>query len=304
MTRETEPAIVAARGDGGQPLRWSQGTWLGLSLAAAGLATAGNIIGLLRINEIYGEAYPALTVQAIAQDGVNLALVAPLIVISAIAVHRGSVAAYPIWLGALTFTVYNYVIYTFSIQFGPLFLLWLAVLGLATYALIGGLRVNESWSLTSRASGVGPRRTAGWFLIVIGVTFALLWLTDIVRAMRAGAVPPAAADLGLPTNPVHVLDLAFFLPAAITVGVFLLRRTQAGTALGAALLLFVALTGVPIMATPVIAWARGDAATWGLLVPIGAITVASAALSIGMARSLRPATPTAGAVAPGARREL
>jgi hypothetical protein len=211
-----------------------------------------------------------------------------LIVISALAVHRGSVVTYPIWLGALTFTVYNYVIYTFSVHFGPLFPLWLGVLGLGAYALIGGLLTIDSRSLIAHATGVGPRRTAGWFLIVVGAAFALLWLTDIARALRTGAIPPGAADLGLPTNPVHVLDLAFFLPAAIAVGVFLLRRVEAGVVLGPALLLFLALTGVPILATPVVAWARGDAATWALLVPIGAITVASAGLSIGMARSLRP----------------
>jgi hypothetical protein len=257
---------------------------------AAGFAVAGNIVSLGGINEIYGEANPALTVQAIAQDVVDLVLVAPLIVISAIAVHRGSVPAYPVWLGALTFTVYNYVIYTFAIHFGPLFLVWLAVLSLGMYALIGGLLAIDSGSVVARASGVGPRRTAGWFLIIVGAAFALLWLMDIVRALRSGVIPPAAADLGLPTNPVHVLDLAFFLPAAIAVGVFLLRRSAAGIVLGPALLLFLSLTGVPIMATPVVAWACGDAATWALLIPIGAITVASAALSIRMARSLRPAT--------------
>jgi hypothetical protein len=89
---------------------------------------------------------------------------------------------------------------------------------------------------------------------------------------------------------VHVLDLGFFLPAAIAVGVLLLRNARAGVVLGPAVLLFLALTGVPIMATPVVASARGDSSTWALLIPIGAITVASAGLGIRMARSLRPAT--------------
>jgi hypothetical protein len=290
MTSAIQPGMAVTRDDVGDPWRWSPRPWLRLSLVAAGLAVAGNIVSLLGINEIYGEAHPALTVQAIAQDLVDLVLVAPLIVISAIAVRRGSVPTYPIWLGALTFTVYNYIIYTFAIHFGPLFLVWLAVLGLGTYALIGGLLAIDSASVTARASGAGPRRTAGWFLIVVGAAFALLWLMDIVQALRAGVIPPAAADLGLPTNPVHVLDLALFLPAAIAVGASLLRSAPAGVVLGPALLLFLALTGVPIMATPVVAWARGDAATWALLIPIGAITVASAGLSSRMARSWRPAT--------------
>lgn len=262
--------------------------WLLLSVVAAALAAFGNIIGLLSVDRIYGEAYPALTVQAVAQDLVNLVVVAPLIVISSIAVHRGSMGAYPIWIGAVTFTLYNYVIYTFAIHFGPLFLLWVAVLGLVTYALIGGLLAMDPGSMTARGAGVGLRRTAGWFLIAVGVAFALLWLTDIARALRRGEIPAAAADLGLPTNPVHVLDLALFLPAAIVVGVFLLRGAPAGDVPGPALLLLLALTGLPIMVTPFVAWARGDDATWALLIPIGAITTASTWLSIRLVQALGP----------------
>ncbi len=189
--------------------------------------------------------------------------------------------AYPIWIGAVTFTVYNYVIYTFAIHFGPLFLLWVAVLGLAMYALIGGLLAIDL-GLDDGASR-RSRPTPGRGLVPdhVGVAFALLWLMDIARALRDDEIPAAAADLGLPTNPVHVLDLALFLPAAIVVGVFLLRSAPAGFVLGPALLLFLALTGLPIMVTPFVAWARGDDTTWALLIPIGAITVASTGFASG-----------------------
>ena len=39
----------------------------------------------------------------------------------------------------MTFTVYNYVIYVVAIDFGPLFLLWVAVLGAALFCLVGGV---------------------------------------------------------------------------------------------------------------------------------------------------------------------
>jgi len=52
----------------------------------------------------------------------------------------------------------------------------------------------------------------------------LLWLSEDVPALLAGGVPQSVRDMALPTNPVHVLDLAFFLPAVITIGVQLLRR--------------------------------------------------------------------------------
>jgi hypothetical protein len=99
MTSAIQPGMVVTRDYVGEPWRWSPRPWLLLSLVAAGLAIAGNVVSLVGINEIYGEAHPVLTVHAIAQDVVDLVLVAPLIVISAIAVRRGSVPAYPIWLG-------------------------------------------------------------------------------------------------------------------------------------------------------------------------------------------------------------
>ncbi len=74
--------------------RSSPRPWLLLSVLAAALAFAGNIIGLLSVDGIYGETYPALTIQAVAQDLADFFVVAPLIVISAIAVHRGSMGAY------------------------------------------------------------------------------------------------------------------------------------------------------------------------------------------------------------------
>ena len=112
--------------------------WLWLSIAAAIVAAVGSVIGLA-VSRIYAGLTPVFLPQAIAQDVANLLLAAPALVILAVLALRGSLRAYLLWLGVLTFTVYNYVIYTFSIPFGPLFLLWVAVLGMCIYALIGGV---------------------------------------------------------------------------------------------------------------------------------------------------------------------
>lgn len=132
------------------------------------------------------------------------------------------------WLGCLGFTVYNYVIYTFSVHFGPLFLLWVAVLGLSTYALIGGLATVNAARIKAR---FGPQtlRGPGWFLVAVAVLFALLWLREIVPDLVGGVPSRSASDWRVPTNPVHVLDLAIFLPAAATSGILLLRRHRLAT---------------------------------------------------------------------------
>jgi hypothetical protein len=259
--------------------------WLWLSVPAALLAIAGSVVGLADVDGIYGKETREFIDQAIAQDVVNLAVVAPAVIGLALFARRGSLPAYLAWLGTLAFTVYNYVIYAFSIHVGPLFLAWVVVLGLSLYALIGGLAVLDPDTAKARC-GHPPRMLAGWFLIVVAVLFALLWLRDIIPAMLSGDAPEGARELALPSSPVHVLDLSFFLPAALTTGILLLRRRAWAYLTAPGLLVFLALTGLPILATPFIADARGDTAGWAVLAPVGVVTVASLTL---LGRLLRTA---------------
>jgi hypothetical protein len=53
----------------------------------------------------------------------------------------------------------------------------------------------------------------GALLFVFGLLFALQWLSEIVLAIFSGTAPKGFADTGHPVNPIHVLDLAFVLPA-------------------------------------------------------------------------------------------
>jgi hypothetical protein len=272
------------------PFARSAGTWLWMSVAAALIAAAGNIAGLTAIGDVYAHETPAFVNQAIAQDIINLAIVSPAIIVLALLARRGTLAAYLAWLGAMSFTVYNYVIYTLSVHAGPLFLPWVAVLGLSLYALIGGLAAIDVSSVKARIAKV-PRRTAGWFLIIIAVLFTGLWLTDILPAVLSGQIPSGAKELGLPSNPVHVLDLAFYLPATFAAGILLLRNRAWAYAIAPGLLIFLALTGIPIMLTPFIADARGNTPGWAVLPPIAAITIASLALAIRLLWAARDTSP-------------
>ena len=177
------------------------------------LGVIGSVISLLDVQRYYGAETELFIDQAIAQDIVNLAIVMPLMAFFAWRALRGSTASYLVWLGFLTFTVYNYFIYPFSIHFGPLFLLWVAVLGTSIFALVGGAQSLDA-NAVANALDFRKERLAAGFLMLTAVLFALLWLSDIVPALVDGSAPTAATDVNLPTNPVHVLDLAFFLPAS------------------------------------------------------------------------------------------
>jgi hypothetical protein len=266
--------------------------WLWLSILAALLAVAGSVIALA-VPSIYAGLTPVFLPQALAQDIANLAVVSPAWLILAALALRGSLRAYLLWLGVLTFTVYNYVIYTFSIPFGPLFLLWVAVLGLSLYALIGGVTAVDHKAAASSFTSRRAITVTAWFLIVTAVLFGLLWLSEDVPALLSGSRPQSVVDMALPTNPVHILDLGFFLPAVIATGVMLLKKKPLAYSVAPAFNVFLVTTGIPILLTPVVQAARAETAAWGVVVPIGALTVILLGLLAWLLSTIHPSERTA-----------
>jgi hypothetical protein len=250
----------------------STNIWLWLSLVAALLVVIGNVIALM-VDKIYAGLTPVFLPSALAQDIVSLTIVSPAWVILAILALRGSLRAYLLWLGVVTFTVYNYVIYTFAVPFGPLFLIWVAVFGLSVYSLIGGVATAYHKTILSAYSSRRSISFVAWVFFITAVLFGLLWLSEDVPALLASKTPQSLIDMGVLTNPVHILDLGFFLPAVIVTGVLLLKRKPLAYTLAPAFIVFLILTGIPIMITPVVQAARGETAGWGVTLPIGILTV-------------------------------
>ena len=238
------------------------------------IAATGSIVGLVAAQRIYGRETTGFIDQAVAQDVVNLAVVAPLIVVLGIRARRGSVRAYTCWLGCLAFTAYSYAIYAFSIHFGSLFLAWLAVLGLSFYALLGSLTTVDT-AVVARWFGNRAMPVTGWTLIIAAAAFGLLWLSGIVPDLLAGRASASAAALNLPTNPVHVLDLALFLPAVLASGTLLLRRQPLGYVTAPGVLTFLILTCLPVLVTPLMSLANGRDPAWGALAPLALVSVAT-----------------------------
>ncbi|WP_307042428.1 hypothetical protein [Agromyces ramosus] len=119
----------------------------------------------------------------------------------------------------------------------------------------------------------------GGFLIASAVLFAVLWLSEIIPDLLAGRASTSASTWEIPTNPVHVLDLAIFLPAVFLSGLLLLRRRPLGSATAPGALIFLGLTALPIMFIPFAAAARQQEPVWTILIPMS-IVVAGAAVGL------------------------
>ena len=261
--------------------------WLWLSIAAALLAVSGSIIAL-SVRTIYAGLTPAFLPQALAQDIANLAVVSPVWLILAALALRGSLRAYLLWLGVLTFTAYNYVIYTFSVPFGPLFLLWVAVLGMSLFSLIGGVTAVGHGAVAASFTSRRATAVVAWILIITAALIGVLWLSEDVPALLSGTRPQSLVDMDLPTNPVHILDLGLFIPAVIATGILLIKGKPLSYTVAPACLVLLILTSLPILLTPAVQSWLGETAAWGLMVPIGVLTVALLMLLVWLLSTMRP----------------
>jgi hypothetical protein len=290
--------------------------WLWLSAPIVALGIPGSLAGIF-VDRIYAHETTNWETQATGQDIANLVVLGALAVLAHIAA-RGSATALLAWAGTVVCTAYTYVIYAFAVHFGPLFLLYVAVLGLAVWALIGFFATVDPERVRAAYDAGQPTRFVSTFLVVVAGAFALLWLGQDLPAMLSGEPSRELRDTGLPTNPVHVLDLAFFLPTTLVAGILLRRGAAWGRVLAPVVLTAMAGISLGIVALVVLAATRGQEASLVVAAVMAALGVVQAVtcwrflhrmrLAHGLVSVLRPtasgdrrARPAAGPPSTGSR---
>lgn len=208
-------------------------TVMGSLIALLLAVTAG--AGLF-IPEFYSPfiTQPNLVAALYIQDLVSL-LGAPVLVAAMWWTLRGSRRAFVVWCGVLVYSVYYYAFYVFGNAYNVLYPLYLALMGLGVYSLIGLL---AGVNLPAYVAGVDsrmPTRTLA-VILLIALLFVPLWGSMLVQDIRAQQ--PRSTAL------VFVLDLCFLLPAITIAGVQLWRRQSFGYLLSGVLLIKAAVSGI------------------------------------------------------------
>ena len=244
------------------------------------LASLGGIV----MPATYARETASWAAQGIGQDWVNLLLVVPWLLLTAVLTLRASRPAALLLGGGLVYTLYSYVIYAFAVHFNALFLVYCVALGLSFFALLLLLRALLEEDVRAWYGLRAPVRTAGVLQIAIAVIFAFLWLSEVVPALVHDRAPASVDAGGFFTNPVHVLDLSILLPALALSGVLLLRRRAAGFLLAPLLLGFAVLMAAAIAGMIVLMHQRGVAIDASGSIVLGALALVSAFV---LARLLR-----------------
>ena len=258
---------------------------LWLSVLVAVLVLIASSAGLF-IKSIYARETMSWTGQAYGQDVANL-VAAVALFITVYFVNKESVKAFLVWMGALLALMYPYVIYAFDIHFNSLFLVYVAILGLSFYTLVGSMIRLHLDSLQPSFSATIKARPVSVFLLLVALLFSFLWLSVDIPALVAGKIPQTVTENGLLTDPVHVLDIALYLPAMIITAILLWRRKLLGYIVAIPLLVFNILTGIGIVAAQFAASSKGLAASLGVELFIAVIVVVSLVLSVLFLREVK-----------------
>jgi hypothetical protein len=217
------------------------------------------------------------------QDLLTL-LTVPVLVGATMLARRGSLRAHLVSLGVLLYIPYTYLMYV-VVPYNDAFLLYVAAIGLGSYLFLDGLLRTDVEAVQPTFADA-PRRGIGWFFIVVGSLFAAAWLAQNLTVIPGG-IPEGLFVYDVPST-VHVLDLAFILPAVIATGVLLLRRHPAGVVLAVALLVKMVTLGLALL------FMNGGVAVEGGTVNLAetvtwvTIVVVSTSLVVALFRRMQP----------------
>jgi len=207
---------------------------IGTSRLAAVLAAALSLAGTFQ-NGFYRDNAFVKSVW-LGNDIVTWALAIPLLFYGLHGVHasmrkRRDVAEWPLlrlflWLGGLSYLIYNYVFYVYGAAFSGFFLGQVLVVALSVIALLQALTSAPIHALvaTHLSPPRAPKRVQSFLLIFAGLLGAA-WIAMAGSYWVTGEDPEAIRQTGHPTGVVFATDLLFLVLPLFSLSV-LLRRGE------------------------------------------------------------------------------
>jgi hypothetical protein len=185
----------------------------GLLLGSAGLYGPNPALGVTEAEA--GLLLPGF----LGQDAFNLLVGVPLLLGSLWLARRGSLVGLLFLPGTLFYALYWYVLYLTGAPFSVLFLVYVPLVTLSAFTIIGVVSSTDGEEVRRRLSATVPARAIGALLVVLGL---LTLAQDTTGALVSALADDAPADPA--ARPVWISDLALQAPAVIVGGALLWRR--------------------------------------------------------------------------------
>ena len=181
-----------------------------------------------------------------------------------------------VWGGVLCYLIYTFIIYCFAVHFNRLFVIYCINLGLSFYSFI---YFFLKWKQTPvRLKSTLLARIIAVYFLIISLGFYFLWLSEIIPSAIQNTIPQSLTDVGLATNPIHVIDLSVILPAFFITSILLFKKKAFGFILVPVFLVFSILMDITIGTLQVIMVQRGIEPGLQVLVLMSILAILSAVL--------------------------
>jgi hypothetical protein len=240
-----------------------------LSVSLAVASVAGGFFA-----DTYNREVPSIAAQGMGQDIVDLFLVVPLLLISLYYTNKKSKIASFFLGGTLAYIMYSFAIYSLGIHFNQMFLFYVSTLGLSLYAFILFMQDMANEKISSWFTDP-PKKAIGIYLIIIAIIFYALWLKSILPALIHNTIPEDVENYNLLVNPVHVLDMAFALPALIIGGVKIMKGKNLGYLIAALALIFMMILTTALAGMVIMLVIKGISEDYTIASVFGVLTITS-----------------------------
>jgi hypothetical protein len=198
---------------------------------------------------IYSDfTHPQRVAESQGQDVVTLFIALPLLLVAVRLTRRGDARGPLFWVGALGYTLYVYLIYAYGGLYNIFFPLYVAIMGLCIFSIIGVLNGVDAEAVHARVKATAPRRFVAAYFIGTVLLLTFIWGTAVVNAIVTKT--PDEGTL------IYVTDLAFVLPVFALGGVWLWQRQPWGDLLAGVMLVKAVTLGLSIAGGQIIAYAQ------------------------------------------------
>ena len=231
------------KGVGNLPFKGDLKLIAALSVLIAVLMAVVAAVGFFYPDSIY--PWDDLVQAFQATDLTTLLFGPPMLVVSLWLSNRGRLLGVLLWLGALIYVLYTYLIYLLAMPLNWAYLVHLALVMLSAYSLYALLTRIDGDAVQADLDGALPHRFGGGVLAVLGGGFFLRAVVMLVGGLGAGEVMPVT-DLALNSTDFLIS------PLWVICGIALWRRKAFGAVTGLGVLfqasmLFIALIVVLLL---------------------------------------------------------
>jgi hypothetical protein len=206
------------------------------------------------VSGVYRYNAQRVVAEGIGWDVFTLFAAVPALLLCLIRLARGparALRARLFALGVLAYLFYQYLMYSVTWAFGPLFLLFVVIFAISLVAIVRIVATINMEELDSRTDPRFPALGMGIFSLAVAALLIIMWLARVVAAMN-GKIEGVL--LGQTTLVVQALDLGLVVPLAIFTGVTALRRRRIGYLLSSVVVIKGVAMAAAICAMLIAAW--------------------------------------------------